>query len=117
VLGYILSKESKCRYRQTYQLFNMIYVNIFDLVEATRLGLKTRSFPYAGDPAVYSRAMGRVFPLLVVKEDAFFKTVTKVWVRRTSSGKGEGTVGNALGENVTWVDWNAWGGQRSAEFQ
>jgi hypothetical protein len=60
----------------------MIYVNIFDLVEATRLGLKTRSFLYARDLAVYSRVMGRVFLLSVVKEDAFFKTVAKVWVRR-----------------------------------
>jgi hypothetical protein len=30
-------------------------------------------------------------------------------------GEGEGAV--ALGENVIWVDWNAWGGQRSVEFQ
>lgn len=54
--------------------------------------------------------MGRVFTLSVAKEDVVLDGVAKVWVRQTSSG-GEGAVGNILGENVTWVDWNAWEGR------
>jgi hypothetical protein len=76
-LGYVLRKKSKCQYRQTYQFVNPIYVNIFDLVETTRLGLKAKSFLYARDLAVYSRTMGRVFPLSVAKEDVVFKTVLR----------------------------------------
>ena len=81
MLGYVLKKKSKCQYRQTYQFVNPIYVNIFNLVETTKLGLKAKSFLYARDLAVYSRAMGRVFPLSVVKEDVVLDGVAKVWVR------------------------------------
>ena len=41
------------------------------------MGLKTKSFLYAKDLAVYSRAMGRVCPLSVAKEDTLFRAVLR----------------------------------------
>ena len=41
------------------------------------MGLKTKSFLYARDLAVYSRAMGRVCPLSVAKEDTLFRAVLR----------------------------------------
>ena len=60
------------------QLFHTIHVNIFDLVEVTRWGLKAKSFLHAGDLAVYSKATGRIFPVSVAKEG----TLCKAFLRK-----------------------------------
>ena len=41
------------------------------------MGLKAKSFLYARDLAVYSRVMGRVCPLSVVKKDTLFGAVLR----------------------------------------
>jgi hypothetical protein len=96
------------------QIFDGINVNIFDLVEATRLGMTAKNFKSMEDLKTYSMATGRIWPKEVVAEGDLLRQVMRRWKQprkgkkgRVSGAVGVGEVPRKIEEPIWWekIDW------------